>query len=431
MSRHIIEIEDEEEFCSLNEKALEQEEYVYGLSSKLDKCEDILLILILHRGEIRLVSLAAQGKKTGETNARHKLHFFKFILLSNALPLSLIQEKAPKEFISLEKSIIKSSKKRGAAPLSESLLASIIIMLRDRESEDKIQEIADLVSEITSSKRYNVQDFIRQETDAVQLALGISGCDRELENQRKTFRFQLPESFFKMISKYRIEDNLIAHDDYSSRVSRQFLEWSQDSSSQGGIYVFHDIENPLLTFNVNRTPIEKVTGVDLLYYNAPFQSFILIQYKKMQKEDGKYMYRPDKQFNKDVERMRKTIEYVGNVQAQITEERSIDTYRLGDAFTFFKFCKDTDLHFGPLIRGMYCPLDLVELHLASQQCRGPRGGRRIIEGEFDRYFNNTDFIAMAKNGWIGSKMLDMNDFSTMVEDLLKQGKSLTFAEKLA
>jgi hypothetical protein len=45
----------------------------------------------------------------------------------------------------------------------------------------------------------------------------------------------------------------------------------------------------LTVLNVNRRPLEQLTGADLIYHNETHDSFVLVQYKTMSREedDGK------------------------------------------------------------------------------------------------------------------------------------------------
>jgi hypothetical protein len=61
----------------------------------------------------------------------------------------------------------------------------------------------------------------------------------------------------------------------------------------------------LEVFNVNRARIETSLGVDLLYWNEPFDAWTLLQYKSM--ESGgtppRPFYRPDGTFSTELARM--------------------------------------------------------------------------------------------------------------------------------
>jgi len=45
-----------------------------------------------------------------------------------------------------------------------------------------------------------------------------------------------------------------------------------------GSVVLHDHDEYLTILNCNRQPLEATLGVDLIYYNHRFDSFLLVQY---------------------------------------------------------------------------------------------------------------------------------------------------------
>ena len=58
-----------------------------------------------------------------------------------------------------------------------------------------------------------------------------------------------------------------------------------------GQSVFEKGRRRLEVAYANRNPLERTFGVDLVYYNAYFQSFVFVQYKLMQIENNKTVYR--------------------------------------------------------------------------------------------------------------------------------------------
>ena len=68
----------------------------------------------------------------------------------------------------------------------------------------------------------------------------------------------------------------------------------------------------LTILNCNRQPLEQTLGVDLIYYSHRFDSFVLVQYKRMSEGTQGAEYRPgnDPSHEKELERMLKTEEFL-------------------------------------------------------------------------------------------------------------------------
>ena len=108
-----------------------------------------------------------------------------------------------------------------------------------------------------------------------------------------------PSSFLAGLQpRAPIEDRLI---DYDASV---FDGWKLVERDAVGRAVFAEGQNLLTVINVNRSAIERTLGVDLVYFNHRFRSFVLVQYKRMRRESGRSVYRPDKGLEKELRRMR-------------------------------------------------------------------------------------------------------------------------------
>ena len=52
---------------------------------------------------------------------------------------------------------------------------------------------------------------------------------------------------------------------------------------QTGIAVLENARERLTIINCNRQKVEETPGVDLVYYNHTFKSFVMVQYKRMKR----------------------------------------------------------------------------------------------------------------------------------------------------
>lgn len=199
-----------------------------------------------------------------------------------------------------------------------------------------------------------------------------------------------------------LEEQMLAID------ANYFPESTQNSTYFGRRFVIG--RRKLDVAYINRTSLEKTLGVDLLYYNHDFNSYTVIQYKRMKKErisdsqpEG-YVFRPstDDNFKRELDRMQ---EFRRDFADSWPPPRSPHLYRLcGDGF-FFKFCPAVQLvPLNPdLIKGMYIPREYLESLLLSEETDGVRGGKVINFENVKRYLSNTEFTALVREGWVGTR----------------------------
>ncbi len=180
----------------------------------------------------------------------------------------------------------------------------------------------------------------------------------------------------------------------------------------------------------NQTDVETSLGADLIYYNSRFQSYCVVQYKRMYQEDfgGKstYTYRPskDKSFAKEMERM---SVFCASAGFPLRSDPH-DSYRLAGHGFFFKFCP---LRFEPasarLLPGMYMPWDYLAHLLAQGATKGPQGGAVLTFENVPRYINNTGFTPMVRDGWIGTRGNATDQITEIVHASLSGRKAVTLA----
>lgn len=154
----------------------------------------------------------------------------------------------------------------------------------------------------------------------------------------------------------------------------------------------------------DKTNLETVLGVDLIAYNVLYDSFILLQYKKMsQVGDGwHYPVPPTSNLREQLDKMasfRVSAEASGN-----SAQPTLWTYRLSDNPFYFKFCEQ----FKPTAQdaSLMPGITLSSVHLAEfltlPEAQGDQGGLGIGYRNCPRYFNNTEFVQLARAGWIGA-----------------------------
>ncbi len=174
--------------------------------------------------------------------------------------------------------------------------------------------------------------------------------------------------------------------------------------------------------NVNQSKIEKSLGCDLIYYVHDYDAYVLVQYKRLRKGGVGWEYRPDKQLEKELERMR-------TLTGLSTPSAEPGSHRLGEDFCFLKFCKpEVDDPFSlEMAEGMYLPVSLWDKLVSSEQLLGPLGGTVLTYDNVSRYLTNTNFIALVERAWIGSCNLTSAQITEVIRGALKAGDSVILA----
>ena len=269
-------------------------------------------------------------------------------------------------------------------------------------------------------------DIVALEKDATGLCLDIFGEDRkQLSSLWTPDDSEKPASFLSCLKKAQLkEDTMIQHD------TNIFDDWIIDNKYQVGAIEFSKDNRKLTIINANRTSIEHTLGVDLVYYNHKYKAFVMVQYKRMDSRKGEdeikeAVYRPvDSSYKEELQRMKKYLEYM----PQYTSDTIYD-FRLTHNPFFFKLCPK--VIFEPLsnelIKGMYIPFDYWDILVKSPKTKGSRGGTQITYKNTDRHFNNTSFIYLVKDGWIGSPVNAEPQLSKLLQDCIEGNKSVIYA----
>lgn len=197
--------------------------------------------------------------------------------------------------------------------------------------------------------------------------------------------------------------------------------------------VFESDSERLTVILANRLPLEEQTGTDLIYFNETFQSFVMVQYKAMEREDdengiGHAVFRlPSAQLTEEINRMDMLLAQLKACTASSTH----DSFRLTENPFFLKLCPR--LVFNPdsigLVPGMYLPLDywkLLELHPGI---KGPRSGRRVTYENVDRYFDNSSFTTIVAKAWVGTTPSQSAVLKEAIRQTLETGKAVAIAVK--
>ncbi|MGW5386524.1 hypothetical protein [Nocardia sp. NPDC003963] len=314
---------------------------------------------------------------------------------------------------------------------------SALLALCDQDDGARAKQvIAAAMNEPVSSR---VSDILAQERDATVSAMRISGVVDslgELQNVPVDDGDPMPflgrvdsegssGSAHKVPRVWQHEDSIIGLD------ARHVLDWVGSETEHAAAMVFSNRDGRKLSvINANRLGIERAVGADLVYYSPHCHAYVLVQYKMMAPQGSRnrasnWIFRPDNQFRDQLTRM-KNVETSQHDQSG--SESGHQTYRLGQALTYFKFCRhDTGLDANTqLMKGSYASTAFVDMLLT--QGRGPRGGAVIDGGTLrDRALDNAAFISLVRTSLIGSSGATTDELCRVVAASLEGERSVVFA----
>ena len=197
-----------------------------------------------------------------------------------------------------------------------------------------------------------------------------------------------------------------------------------------GSKVFSSELDPSVRLTVimaNRLPLEQQTGADLIYFNEAYHSFVMVQYKAMEKREEKIEFRwqANDQFSDEINRMETLLE-------ELRQEPSSDDpdgYRFTDNPFFLKFCPR--VVFNPddkgLFSGIYLPLDLWKRADSAGCFRGKRGGKVLTYKNVGRRINNSEFVMLVAGSWVGTSIEQSVALGNLIRNVLETGKTVTIA----
>jgi hypothetical protein len=190
-----------------------------------------------------------------------------------------------------------------------------------------------------------------------------------------------------------LEDRQIDHD------ARTMIGWLTANAPHVSWCRFTGFGQRLYVANANRDIPENTLGTDLIYFNATRQSLVLLQYKRMDPNKGRYYY-PDSDAGlaAELERMEKV-----DMLAAASSSTDHD-FRLDPAPSWLKICRAQAFipQTADMVAGMYFTREHFECLRRDPRCQGPRGGTRFGFKNTPHYLDNTMFHRLVETGLIGT-----------------------------
>ena len=270
---------------------------------------------------------------------------------------------------------------------------------------------------------------LAQQKEALLTALLIAGISRD-PVQEWTPSDETPVSFLDGLPSVRLrEDPMVVHD----LQNLPGFEVIKTYPYGAAVFESEATSERLTVILANRLPLEEQTGTDLIYFNETYQSFVMVQYKAMEREDRhvgptEAVYRlPNTQLKEELARMDGVLDAL----KACPPNTGIGGFRLTENPFFLKLCPR--LVFNPdsvgLIPGMYLPLDYWKLLENDPGIKGPKGGLRITYENAKRHFDNTSFTTVVSKAWVGTTPSQSQLLQNVIRTTLEAGKAVAIAIK--
>lgn len=397
-----------------------------------------VVLLSFSGSSIDYICLAARGNRVATAKSR--------VEFSDLVKLYSVPIKDVESLLSAQTKLhfVKSSKGQGGRIPNKTWLSVLEALKKLRPKEkDEIERLTSLKSIAKYRLSGDSTDILIQEREALGAALDIfSGSNVLRKNVLKSWAPNIKDvkdydevnltarlspssgglsSFLSGIpSRYLQEESALQHD---------LMNWQGESATfhEMGVSTFIQGNRLLEVVYANKNPLERTLGVDLIYYNQTYHSFVLVQYKLMKtKSDSKeYYYRPDEQLKKEIARMDEFHKKYTNVK----KIESHDQLRLNSDGFMFKLVPNRGLRAASekLISGMYITREYMKFLLSDKGPKGKSGGRIIGFENSPRYLTNTEFATAINRGWIGSNMNQSDILEQVIKNFLETGRAVLVA----
>lgn len=414
-----------ERSASFKQLALDGKEFSLELSSLDWQSKSKEFFLIIFEYESNKISAAAlvERKKGPKNTDAFNVRFSHFVFFE-PIDIDDIVISLPNQLQNNVK-ITSGGVGRRITPATWQKVLGIITSIRPSETSDILQLWDLVVSEDISILTSNLVKLGMQR-DALGVCLDASGME---QSRRKILRMasepadkDKKRSFLDFLqSQERQERHIIEHD-------ANIIAAVAGNGNSVGVEYFSEGNKYLRVVVVDKGKFEHSLGIDLILYNENYSSLICVQYKCMEEEGQDWIYRPDEQFFRQLTIMKKS-EAAFNSRLPLPEGYP-KGFRLNTSSFYFKFCKRiiASRNGGELSKGMFMDVAHTELFLKSPQARGKRGGLVLGYGNCERYLNNSLFVTLLREGWIGVHGLNDDQLIETIENLCKQSNAIVFGQ---
>jgi hypothetical protein len=381
------------------------------------------------RGQIDLIGIGVHTGTPSTLSARIKI---KKIIEIGKIKLADIF--VDSDIAKLIKTDIESKNNvRVAANVINNILRIIAKKRSDRV--DEINRLVDIVNGIDFDSDASKAELFAQQQDALHaavmgLGVGWHGFEDQWEPDDYGDATTYLDGFHNEAVTAR-EDIILAHD------QRFFGKFVNDDDINISTTSFTDGKTNILVTMANRTRIEQVFGVDLVYYNEIDDSYCMVQYKRMtkgSKGSGSYTYYPhhDGNYKKDMALMQKHTETFNQYDSAALGNQPnnrYSNYRLFASPLFFKFVYS--IQFEPfknkVTPGYYLSYDLWKSYV--DECEVTGETVKACANTLKKHIGPNLFCDLLKRGMIGSRRCSVDAVVDTLGECLRNNRSAVFAYK--
>jgi hypothetical protein len=383
-----------------------------------------LVCFVVNAGKLTHMGLGRRGVRAGTGLSR--LNIDQAEKLANPLSVRKLLNRLPKRnAVSVRKRF------RSGGLLTDKGLAAVVEVIRQiaPQASTLLERFSQTRTERIRRLSERARDNLAQQKEALLTALSIAGISRD-PVQEWTPSDEAPVSFLDGLPSVRLrEDPMVVHD----LQNLPGFEVIKTYPYGAAVFESEATSERLTVILANRLPLEEQTGADLIYFNETYQSFVMVQYKAMEREvrrDGpaEAVYRlPNAQLKEEIDRMDAVLVSL----KACSPNTEIGGFRLTVNPFFLKLCPR--LVFNPddvgLVPGMYLPLDYWKLLENDPGIKGPKGGVRITYENAKRHFDNTSFTTVVSKAWVGTTPTQSQVLQDVIRTTLETGKALAIAIK--
>lgn len=383
-----------------------------------------LVCFVVNVGKVTHIGLGRRGVRAGTGLSR--LNIDQAEELSEPISVRKLLNRLPKRNAPSVRKRFQSGgllTDKGFHAVIESVrqLSSKASTLLERFSQARIERI----QRFSAKARSN----LAQQKEALLTALSIAGLSRD-PIQEWAPPDGTPVSFLDGLPNVRLREDPMVINDLQNLPGFDVIKTYPYGAA---VFESEETSERLTVILANRLPLEEQTGTDLIYFNETYQSFVMVQYKAMEREDrrdgpAQAVYRlPDAQLKEEIDRMDTVL---GALKA-CAPNTDIGGFRLAENPFFLKLCPR--LVFNPddvgLVPGMYLPLDYWKLLENDPGIKGPKGGLRITYENAKRHLDNTSFTTVVSKAWVGTTPSQSQVLQDVIRETLKTGKAIAIAIK--
>lgn len=285
----------------------------------------------------------------------------------------------------------------------------------ERYSAARRERIASLPRAVTAA--------LAQQKEAIATALFLADIDRKPLQQWSPGGDGVPSSFLDGLPEARLREDPMIMNDLLQLPGHELLR-----TLPYGAAVFKGEHKHLTVILANRHALEATFGTDLIYYNETFKSFLMVQYKAMEREGSQDVFRlPNVDLTDEIQRMDRILVQLQNCRP----DGSREGFRLTQNPFFLKFCPRLVLNPDDkgLVLGMYLPLDYWKLTEGHPTLIGSRGGRLLTYRNVGRYLDNSSFAALVAGAWVGTTVTQSAELEPIIREIVASNRAVVVAIK--